>query len=163
MLLTNFKYFANLNTKNTVQVLFRNLSKAASQQKTSQHYIKKEAKYGAHNYKPIPVVISHGKGCNVWDVDGKSYYDCLSGYSALNQGHCHPRLVKVMQDQCQLLTLTSRAFYTNALGEYAEYLTKLFGYQKMMPMNSGKNIVVGPHYKISPELDNLRFRAPIIF
>ena len=67
------------------------------------------------------------------------YYDCISGQSVLNQGHCHPRLVKVMQDQCQLLTLTSRAFYTNALGEYAEYLTKLFGYQKMMPMNSGKN------------------------
>uniref|UniRef100_A0A914MSQ2 Ornithine aminotransferase n=1 Tax=Meloidogyne incognita TaxID=6306 RepID=A0A914MSQ2_MELIC len=146
MLLTNFKYFANLNNKNSVQVLFRNLSKSASQQKTSQqktsqHYIEKEAKYGAHNYKPIPVVISHGKGCNVWDVDGKSYYDCLSGYSALNQGHCHPRLVKVMQDQCQLLTLTSRAFYTNALGEYAEYLTKLFGYQKMMPMNSGVEAV----------------------
>ncbi|KAF7640441.1 Ornithine aminotransferase [Meloidogyne graminicola] len=103
---------------------------------STQYYIDKELLYGAHNYRPLPVVISHGKGCNVWDVEGKVYYDCLSGYSALNQGHCHPRLVKVIQDQSQKLTLTSRAFYTDALGEYAEYLTNLFGYQKMMPMNS---------------------------
>nr|CAD2173058.1 unnamed protein product [Meloidogyne enterolobii] len=106
-----------------------------------QYYIDKEAEYGAHNYRPIPVVISRGKGCYLWDTDGKMYYDCISGQSVLNQGHCHPRLVKVMQDQCQQLTLTSRAFYTNALGEYAEYLTKLFGYQKMMPMNSGVEAV----------------------
>jgi ornithine--oxo-acid transaminase len=73
----------------------------------------------------------------VWDVDGRPYYDCLSGYSALNQGHCHPRLVEVMQRQAQVLTLTSRAFYSDALGEYAEFITKLFGYERMMPMNTG--------------------------
>uniref|UniRef100_A0A914MN32 Ornithine aminotransferase n=1 Tax=Meloidogyne incognita TaxID=6306 RepID=A0A914MN32_MELIC len=106
-----------------------------------QYYIDKEAEHGAHNYRPIPVVISRGKGCYLWDTDGKMYYDCISGQSVLNQGHCHPRLVKVMQDQCQQLTLTSRALYTTALGEYAEYLTKLFGYQKMMPMNSGVEAV----------------------
>ena len=77
----------------------------------------------------------------MWDVEGRAYYDCLSGYSALNQGHCHPRLVEVMQQQAQVLTLASRAFYTDALGEYAEYLTKLFGYQRMLPMNTGKKII----------------------
>lgn len=77
------------------------------------------------------------KGCRVWDVEGKAYFDCLSGYSAVNQGHCHPRLVEAMRSQAQLLTLTSRAFFTDALGEYEQYITSLFGYQRVMPMNSG--------------------------
>ncbi|KAF1602077.1 UNVERIFIED_CONTAM: putative ornithine aminotransferase, mitochondrial, partial [Eudyptes robustus] len=104
---------------------------------TAQEYIDREKKYGAHNYKPIPVVISKGKGVHVWDVEGKQYYDFLSAYSAVNQGHCHPRLVDVVKKQAEILTLTSRAFYNDSLGEYEEYITKLLGYDKVLPMNSG--------------------------
>ncbi|KAL3092837.1 hypothetical protein niasHT_030026 [Heterodera trifolii] len=104
---------------------------------SSNTFIDRELRFGAHNYKPLPVVLTKGKGCRVWDVDGKEYFDCLSGYSALNQGHCHPRLVETMRRQCQQLTLTSRAFYTDALGNYEEYVTELFGYQRVMPMNTG--------------------------
>uniref|UniRef100_A0A915DLP6 Ornithine aminotransferase n=1 Tax=Ditylenchus dipsaci TaxID=166011 RepID=A0A915DLP6_9BILA len=102
-----------------------------------QDYVDRELRHGAHNYKPLPVVIERGQGCRVWDVDGKPYYDFLSAYSAVNQGHCHPRLVEVMRKQSEVLTLTSRAFYNNALGEYEEYITNLFNYDKVLPMNTG--------------------------
>ncbi|MDX9694497.1 MAG: ornithine--oxo-acid transaminase [Bacteroidales bacterium] len=105
--------------------------------KTSQDYINQEDKYGAHNYHPLPVVLEKGEGVFVWDVEGKKYFDFLSAYSAVNQGHCHPKIVKAMTDQAQKLTLTSRAFYNNVLGEYEEYVTKYFGYDKVLPMNTG--------------------------
>ncbi len=103
----------------------------------SKDYIELESKYGAHNYHPLDVVIAKGKGVWVWDVEGKKYLDFLSAYSAVNQGHCHPKIVKAMTDQAQILTLTSRAFYNNALGEYEKYITELFGYDKVLPMNTG--------------------------
>jgi len=96
-----------------------------------------ENKYGAHNYHPLPVVLSRGQGIKVWDVDGNEYYDFLSAYSAVNQGHCHPKIVSTLVGQAEKLQLTSRAFYTDALGEYAEYITSLFGYDKVLPMNTG--------------------------
>ena len=96
-----------------------------------------ENKYGAHNYHPLPVVLSKGEGINVWDVDGNKYFDFLSAYSAVNQGHCHPKIVSALINQAEKLQLTSRAFYTDALGEYAEYITSLFGYDKVLPMNTG--------------------------
>lgn len=100
-----------------------------------------ENRYGAHNYHPLPVVLERGKGVFVWDVEGKLYYDFLSAYSAVNQGHCHPRLVKAMQQQAETLTLTSRAFYNSDLGNYAEYVCTLFGYGRMLPMNTGAEAV----------------------
>ena len=103
----------------------------------SKFYIEREEKYGAHNYHPLPVVLERGKGIYVWDVDGKRYYDFLSAYSAVNQGHCHPRIVEIMKQQAEKLTLTSRAFYNNVLGEYEEYICKYFGYDKVLPMNTG--------------------------
>jgi ornithine--oxo-acid transaminase len=104
--------------------------------KTSE-YISKEEAFGAHNYHPIPVVLERGEGIFVWDVEGKKYFDFLSAYSAVNQGHCHPRLVKVLCEQASKLALTSRAFYNDKLGEWEEYFTRFFGYDKMLPMNSG--------------------------
>jgi ornithine--oxo-acid transaminase len=104
---------------------------------TSKDYMDREARFGAHNYHPIPVVLERGEGVFVWDVEGKKYYDFLAAYSAVNQGHCHPKIIKAMIDQAQKLTLTSRAFYNNVLGEWEEYMSKLFGYDKMLPMNSG--------------------------
>lgn len=104
---------------------------------TSKDYIAREDKFGAHNYHPLPVVLERGKGVYLWDVEGKQYYDFLSAYSAVNQGHCHPKIVKALCDQAQVLTLTSRAFYNNVLGEYEEYVTKYFGYDKVLPMNTG--------------------------
>jgi ornithine--oxo-acid transaminase len=103
----------------------------------SQDYIAREDKYGAHNYHPLPVVLEKGKGVYLWDVEGKQYFDFLSAYSAVNQGHCHPKIVKALTDQAGILALTSRAFYNNVLGEFEEYITKLFGYDKVLPMNSG--------------------------
>lgn len=103
----------------------------------TQDYIKREDKYGAHNYHPLPVVLERGEGPFVWDVDGKRYYDFLSAYSAVNQGHCHPKIIKALTDQATKLTLTSRAFYNSVLGEYEEYVTKYFKYDKVLPMNSG--------------------------
>jgi ornithine--oxo-acid transaminase len=100
-------------------------------------FISRELEYGAHNYKPLPVVLKKGKGVHVWDVDNKKYIDFLSAYSAVNQGHCHPRLVKVMKEQASNLTLTSRAFYNDKLGEYQEFMCKTFGYDKLLPMNTG--------------------------
>ncbi len=104
---------------------------------TAQDYITREDKYGAHNYHPLPVVLERGEGVFVWDVEGKRYYDFLSAYSAVNQGHCHPKIVKALADQAEKLTLTSRAFYNNVLGEYEEYISKYFGYDKVLPMNTG--------------------------
>jgi ornithine--oxo-acid transaminase len=103
----------------------------------AQDYINREDKYGAHNYHPLPVVHERGEGPFVWDSDGKRYFDFLSAYSAVNQGHCHPKIIKALTDQAQRLTLTSRAFYNTALGEYEEYVTKYFKYDKVLPMNSG--------------------------
>lgn len=104
---------------------------------TAKDYMEKEARYGAHNYHPLPVVLERGEGIYVWDTDGKKYFDFLSAYSAVNQGHCHPRIINAMVEQAKKLTLTSRAFYNNTLGEYEEYVTNYFGYDKVLPMNSG--------------------------
>jgi ornithine--oxo-acid transaminase len=103
----------------------------------SQDYMALEEKYGAHNYNPLPVVLERGEGVFVWDVDGKRYFDFLSAYSAINQGHCHPKIVDALTEQSKILTLTSRAFYNNVLGEYEEYITNYFGYDKVLPMNTG--------------------------
>jgi len=107
----------------------------------SQQYIQLEEKYGAHNYHPLPVVLSKGEGVFVYDVDGKRYYDFLSGYSAVNQGHCHPKIIAALTTQAQQLTLTSRAFHSNLLGEYEKYITAYFGYDKVLPMNTGVEAV----------------------
>jgi len=105
---------------------------------TNSHLaIQLEERYGAHNYHPLPVVLSRGEGPFLWDVEGKRYYDFLSAYSAVNQGHCHPKIIAAMIDQAQKLTLTSRAFYNDCLGPYEKYITGLFGYDKVLPMNSG--------------------------
>jgi ornithine--oxo-acid transaminase len=104
---------------------------------TGQDYIKKEEKYGAHNYHPLPVVLSRGEGIFLWDVEGKRYFDFLSAYSAVNQGHCHPKIVKALTDQANTLALTSRAFYNDCLGEYEEFVSNYFGYDKVLPMNTG--------------------------
>eukprot|EP00058_Branchiostoma_floridae_P018200 XP_002603689.1 hypothetical protein BRAFLDRAFT_126900 [Branchiostoma floridae] len=103
----------------------------------SEEVFKREERYGAHNYHPLPVALSKAKGVFVWDVEGKRYYDFLSAYSAVNQGHCHPKIIQALKEQADKLTLTSRAFYNDALGEYEEYVTKLFGYDKVLPMNTG--------------------------
>ncbi len=105
--------------------------------KTSAEYIELEDKYGAHNYHPLPVVLAKGEGVFVWDVEGKKYYDFLSSYSAVNQGHCHPKIVEALKEQADTLTLTSRAFHNDVLGKYEEFVTKLFGYDKVLPMNTG--------------------------
>ncbi len=103
----------------------------------TQDYIAKEDRYGAHNYHPLPVVLDKGQGVYVWDVEGRKYFDFLSAYSAVNQGHCHPKIVSAMKEQGDKLTLTSRAFYTSVLGEYEEFITRYFGYDKVLPMNTG--------------------------
>jgi ornithine--oxo-acid transaminase len=105
--------------------------------KTSETYMKLEEKYGAHNYHPLPVVLVKGEGVFVWDVEGKRYYDFLSSYSAVNQGHNHPKILEALIEQSKKLALTSRAFYNNSLGEFEEYITKFFGYDKVLPMNTG--------------------------
>lgn len=103
--------------------------------------IDQELQYGAHNYHPLPVVLEEGRGVYVWDVDGKRYYDCLAGYSALNQGHCHPRILEVLIKQASQLTLTSRAFHSDTLAPYMEYMCAVFGYEKLLPMNTGAEAV----------------------
>ena len=107
----------------------------------TQEYIEVEDKYGAHNYHPLPVVLSKGHGVYVWDVEGKRYFDFLSAYSAVNQGHCHPKIIKALTDQSETLTLTSRAFYNDVLGEYEKYVTDTFGFDKVLPMNTGAEAV----------------------
>ncbi len=104
---------------------------------SSQQAIDMENKYGAHNYHPLPVVLARGEGAFLWDVEGKRYFDFLSAYSAVNQGHCHPKIIKALTDQAQTLTLTSRAFYNDCLGPYEKYVTDYFGYDKVLPMNTG--------------------------
>lgn len=106
-----------------------------------KEYIAREEKYGAHNYHPLPVVLKKGEGVYAWDVKGKRYFDFLSGYSALSQGHCHPKIIAALQEQAHQMTLASRAFYTDILGEYMEYTCKLFGYDKLLPMNTGAEAV----------------------
>ncbi|MBT8316192.1 MAG: ornithine--oxo-acid transaminase [Lutibacter sp.] len=112
-----------------------------SEKISSEQAINLEEKYGAHNYHPLPVVLSKGEGVYVWDVDGKKYYDFLSAYSAVNQGHCHPKIINALQDQASTLTLTSRAFYNDVLGKYEEYVTNYFGFDKVLPMNTGAEAV----------------------
>lgn len=103
----------------------------------SEQFIEMEHQYGAHNYHPLPVVLSKGEGAFVWDVEGKRYFDFLSAYSAVNQGHCHPKIVNALCEQAKTLTLTSRAFYNDCLGPYEKYITEYFGYDKVLPMNTG--------------------------
>lgn len=103
----------------------------------AKDYMDREARYGAHNYHPLPVVLDRGEGIYVWDIDGKCYFDFLSSYSAVNQGHCHPRIIKALTGQAKKLTLTSRAFYNTSLGEWEEFVTRFFGYDKVLPMNTG--------------------------
>lgn len=107
------------------------------EERNSKFYINREERFGAHNYHPLPVVLEKGEGVFVWDVEGKRYFDFLASYSAVNQGHCHPRIVSALTDQAQKLALTSRAFYNNILGEWEEKMSNLFGYDRVLPMNSG--------------------------
>lgn len=107
----------------------------------TQHYLALEEQYGAHNYHPLPVVLNRGEGVFLWDVDGKRYYDFLSGYSSVNQGHCHPKIIQALIAQAQQLTLTSRAFHSDLLGEYEQFITAYFGYDKVLPMNTGVEAV----------------------
>ncbi|MEZ4954894.1 MAG: aminotransferase class III-fold pyridoxal phosphate-dependent enzyme [Saprospiraceae bacterium] len=110
-------------------------------QLSSQALMNLEDKYGAHNYHPLPVVLARGEGVHVWDVEGNQYYDFLSAYSAVNQGHCHPRIVQALKDQADVLTLTSRAFYNDKLGPFEKYAAEYFGYDKILAMNSGAEAV----------------------
>eukprot|EP00698_Gefionella_okellyi_P025090 TRINITY_DN9073_c0_g1_i1.p1 TRINITY_DN9073_c0_g1~~TRINITY_DN9073_c0_g1_i1.p1 ORF type:complete len:441 (-),score=85.71 TRINITY_DN9073_c0_g1_i1:71-1393(-) len=133
----------------TLHLLRRNFASAANRMaapnadavstlpRSAGRMIELENQYGAHNYHPIPVVLSRGQGVRVWDTEGKSYFDFLSAYSAVNQGHCHPKIVDALVKQAQTLTLTSRAFYNNVLGEFEEFITKYFGYDRVLPMNTG--------------------------
>jgi ornithine--oxo-acid transaminase len=114
---------------------------AVLEKKSSQQAIELEKKHGAHNYHPLPVVLSRGEGVYVWDVEGKKYYDFLSAYSAVNQGHCHPKIVNAMVAQAKTLSLTSRAFYNDVLGTYEKYVTEYFGFDKVLPMNTGAEAV----------------------
>lgn len=117
---------------------FKIFKMAETMTKMTQHdYMEREEKYGAHNYHPLPVVLEKGEGVFLYDTDGKKYFDFLSAYSAVNQGHCHPKITKALVEQAHTLTLTSRAFFNNVLGEYEEFVTKYFGYDKVLPMNSG--------------------------
>jgi ornithine--oxo-acid transaminase len=114
---------------------------AVLDQLTSQEAMDLENKHGAHNYHPLPVVLSKGEGVYVWDVEGKKYYDFLSAYSAVNQGHCHPKIVGAMVNQAQNLTLTSRAFYNDMLGKFEKFATETFHFDKLLPMNTGAEAV----------------------
>ena len=112
-----------------------------SQSANAQTYIDLEDRYGAHNYHPLPVVLEKGEGVYVWDVDDKKYFDFLSAYSAVNQGHCHPKIIQALKDQSDQLTLTSRAFYNNVLGEYERYMANYFKFDMVLPMNTGAEAV----------------------
>lgn len=109
----------------------------AAAHSATQHFLELEERFGANNYHPLPVVLNRGEGVFLWDVEGKRYFDFLSGYSAVNQGHCHPRIIKALVDQASKLTLTSRAFHSDMLGRYAEFITRFFGYDRVLPMNTG--------------------------
>ena len=108
---------------------------------SSQELMEMEDAYGAHNYHPLPVVLSRGEGVYVWDEEGKKYFDFLSAYSAVNQGHCHPKIVNALIEQAKVLTLTSRAFYNNKLGPYEKFMTEYFGYDRILPINTGVEAV----------------------
>lgn len=129
--------FQLYGARNVVRKLSAIASATASKTLTPDEVFQKENKYGAHNYHPLPVALSKGEGIFVWDVTGKRYYDFLAAYSAVNQGHCHPKIVAALKKQAETLSLTSRAFYNDCLGEFEEYCSKLFGYDKMLPMNTG--------------------------
>ncbi|TRY59407.1 hypothetical protein DNTS_004312 [Danionella cerebrum] len=122
---------------------------------TSEEVFAREHRYGAQNYHPLPVALERGEGVYVWDVEGRRYFDFLSAYSAVNQGHCHPRIISALQRQSTKLTLCSRAFYSDTLGEYAHFITQLFGYQRVLPMNTGTNHtlpMIHPKYKLAPQV-----------
>ena len=146
----NKKFATNLNIR---KLLVQNASTSSAKKSTnklhtpknklgekSEFVFKREEKYGAHNYHPLPVAIARAKGVNMWDVEGNKYYDFLSAYSAVNQGHCHPRILETLKQQAEIMTLSSRAFYNNVLGEFEEYLSKLLGFDKVLPMNTGNEI-----------------------
>jgi len=120
---------------------FKNFKMTVLDKLSSQQAIELEEKHGAHNYHPLPVVLSRGEGVHVWDAEGKKYYDFLSAYSAVNQGHCHPKIVDAMTNQAKTLSLTSRAFYNDMLGKYEKFATELFGFDKLLPMNTGAEAV----------------------
>ena len=123
--------------KPTAKTAKKDMSKPNPLGAKTKSYIAMEERYGAHNYHPLPVVLKKGKGIYVWDVEGKKYFDFLSAYSAVNQGHCHPRIVKALKDQTNKLCLTSRAFYNEAFCEYEKFMHSYFGYDKVLPMNTG--------------------------
>lgn len=129
------KVFISIVALNSI--IINHLNTRAMAKMTTKDYIKREEQFGAHNYHPLPVVLDKGEGVFVWDVEGKKYYDFLAAYSAVNQGHSHPRIVNALSKQAQKLALTSRAFHNSVLGEYEEYVTKYFGYDKVLPMNTG--------------------------
>lgn len=129
------------NTSSTKLTSAASSAKAKEQAKIgakSQAVFDREDKYGAHNYHPLPVAIDTAKGIFMWDVEGNRYFDFLSAYSAVNQGHCHPKIINTLKEQADKVTLTSRAFYNTVLGEFEEYLCKLLGFDKVLPMNTGK-------------------------
>jgi ornithine--oxo-acid transaminase len=136
-----FRNSANkLRRSQVVQATFRSKSTAATVHdlpRTAEECIALEHKYGAHNYHPLPVVLCKGRNTKVWDVNGKEYFDFLSAYSAVNQGHCHPKILNALIEQAQELTLTSRAFHNDVLGEYSEFITQYFGMDRVLPMNTG--------------------------
>ena len=142
---------------------------AVLDQLTSQQAIDLENKYGAHNYHPLPVVLSRGEGVYVWDVEGKKYYDFLSAYSAVNQGHCHPKIVNALIEQSKTLALTSRAFHNDMLGKYEKFACEYFGFDKLLPMNTGaeavetalKIKVLGPETEVLCASGN-RYRARVV-
>src|ERR1051326_2675615 len=117
--------------------IIRKMENIMTNKQASEKAMKLEDQYGAHNYHPLPVVLERGEGVFLWDVEGKRYYDFLAAYSAVNQGHCHPKIVSSLVEQAQKLTLTSRAFYNDSLGEYEKFVTSYFGYDKVLPMNTG--------------------------
>ena len=141
--------------------------KSAIKKDLTQDFINREDKYGAHNYHPLPVVLSKGKGVHVWDVEGKQYYDFLSAYSAVNQGHCHPRIINALKTQAEKLTLTSRAFYNDSLGPYEKYVTEYFGYDKVLPKQpdpgqvclSSVQRLCPPSTALSPIIGKHRFQT----
>ena len=122
-------------------IILKIMEAVMNQKMTSEEAMQLEDKYGAHNYHPLPVVLSRGEGVLVWDAEGKQYYDFLSAYSAVNQGHCHPKIVGALKEQAETLTLTSRAFYNDVLGAYEKYVTEFFGFDKVLPMNTGAEAV----------------------
>lgn len=132
---------SKLRSNQVAQALRRFKSSAAVSShhgpRTAEECMALEDKYGAHNYHPLPVVISKGRGTKMWDIDGKEYFDFLSAYSAVNQGHCHPKIIGALIEQAQELTLTSRAFHNDVLGEYSEFITNYFGMDRVLPMNTG--------------------------